>query len=253
MPVNGSVTSPFGNRRAPTAGASTNHPGVDLAASTGTAVRSPISGKVVYASSSSVYGDNLSLPKMEGAVGAPLSPYAVTKLANEIYASNFTALHGIETVGLRYFNVFGRRQDPSGEYSAVIPRWIDALINNKPVIINGDGSTTRDFCYIENIVQANILAGLSKSKSISGQVFNIACGESISLKELYMALVNGLKQHGITVALEPIYGKFRAGDIRVSLASIQKARDLLSYDPKVDVLSGIVSTIQYYMDSKNNT
>ena len=155
------------------------------------------------------------------------------------------------TVGLRYFNVFGRRQDPYGEYSAVIPRWIDALLNNRPVIINGDGSTTRDFCYIDNVVQANILAGLSNSKSISGQVFNIACGESISLTELYAVLVSGLKKYGVSVDLEPIYGKFRAGDIRVSLASIQKAQDLLNYDPRVDVRSGILSAIQYYMDTKN--
>jgi UDP-N-acetylglucosamine 4-epimerase len=208
--------------------------------------------KVVYASSSSVYGDNFSLPKVESTIGTPLSPYAITKLANEIYASNFTVLHGMQTVGLRYFNVFGRRQDPYGQYSAVIPRWIDALINGKQVIINGDGSTTRDFCYIENVIQANILAGLSKSMNISGQVFNIACGESISLKELYSVLVNDLKKHGVSIASEPIYGEFREGDIRVSLASIQKARDLLNYNPKVDVRSGILATIKYCIDSKNN-
>lgn len=204
--------------------------------------------KFIYASSSSVYGDNFSIPKVEDKIGNPLSPYAITKVTNENYAKNFTALYGIPTVGLRYFNVFGPRQDPYGEYSAVIPRWINDLINDRKIIINGDGTTTRDFCYIDNVIQANILACLTNSKEVNGQVFNIACAESISLNELYAELKHQLIYNKIKIRNKPIYGPFREGDIKVSLASINKAKLILNYNPKINIRSGIVPTVKYYLE-----
>jgi len=203
--------------------------------------------RMVYASSSSVYGDEPSEPKVEERIGRPLSPYAASKLINEVYADTFRRTHGMESVGLRYFNVFGPRQDPKGAYAAVIPRWTQQLLSGEPCVVYGDGSTTRDFCFVDNVVQANLLAALSPSKDIASGVFNIACGKRTTLLELFAELrrLAALARPGVAGASlesEPL----RAGDVPHSLASIEHATDLLGYRPAFDVASGLERTVAWY-------
>lgn len=196
--------------------------------------------RFVYAASSSTYGDHPDLPKVEDVIGQPLSPYAVTKYVNELYASVFLRTYGLESVGLRYFNVFGQRQDPEGAYAAVIPKWFAGLMRGETVWINGDGETSRDFCFIENCVQANILAACSQRPEIAGQVFNVACGERTSLTDLFFLIRAEAAKHAPGCAdMRPAYRDFRPGDVRHSLADISKIRDLLGYEPTRDVRAGL--------------
>ena len=198
--------------------------------------------RFVYASSSSVYGDSKELPKHEERIGNQLSPYAVSKYANELYAKVFGRSYGLETMGLRYFNVFGPRQDPNGPYAAVIPRWIAAIKKGKPVKIYGDGKTSRDFCYVENAVQANILAGLTRNKNALNQTYNVACGVHTSLNELYSTVVSSFSksQHPPFSTSPPCYLSERKGDIRHSLAKTSRARKQVGYLPLVHIDDGII-------------
>jgi UDP-N-acetylglucosamine/UDP-N-acetylgalactosamine 4-epimerase len=205
--------------------------------------------RFVYASSSSVYGDLDTPLKTEDVVGKPLSPYAVTKRSNELYADAFARCRGIECVGLRYFNVFGRRQDPDGAYAAVIPKWIASIMRCEPIFINGDGETSRDFCYVDNVIQANLLAACTTAKSVS-DVFNVAGGERTSLNELFEVLVSHLALRFPRAAgCRAIYRDFRPGDVRHSLADISKARTLLSYEPAQQFAQGIVAAMEWYIDN----
>tara|TARA_B100000029_G_C17475811_1_gene923722 strand:- start:238 stop:1272 length:1035 start_codon:yes stop_codon:yes gene_type:complete len=205
--------------------------------------------RIVFASSSSVYGDNEALPKQEENIGNPLSPYAATKLMNEIYAEVFADNFDIDYIGLRYFNVFGKRQDPTGDYAAVIPLWIDSVINGKEVYINGDGETSRDFCFIDNVIQANILSALTSNKTAINQNYNIACGKRITLNQLLDSIINSIqKQSSMAKPTKIIHREFRKGDIRHSLASIEKANNRLSYYPSIDVDQGLDITIQYFLE-----
>ncbi len=206
--------------------------------------------RFVYASSSSVYGDSETLPKVEASIGRQLSPYAISKYANELFADNFHKLYGIDTVGLRYFNVFGRRQDPSGAYAAVIPKFAAKLLRGEAPLINGDGSNSRDFTYVDNVVQANMLAALAVAPEALNTVYNVAFGERTTLNELFAYLREGLSAFAPAAAsIEPEYGPERAGDIPHSLASIDKARRLLGYAPEVDVRSGIRKTAKWYFEN----
>lgn len=200
--------------------------------------------KFVYASSSSVYGDSPTLPKVEGIEGNVLSPYALTKKVNEEYGKIYSRIYGLETVGLRYFNVFGRRQNPNGAYAAVIPKFIISLLNDKSPKINGDGLQSRDFTYIENVIEANLKAASSDS-SISGEVFNIAFGGRVSLNQLYEVLTEILSKKNI----KAIYGDERAGDVKHSNANISKAKKLLKYDPTFSFDEGIVDAIEWYKNA----
>ncbi len=202
--------------------------------------------RFVFAASSSTYGDHEALPKKEENIGKPLSPYAVTKLANEIYAEVFSKIYDIQFVGLRYFNVFGKRQDPNGAYAAVIPKWINSMINNERVYINGDGETTRDFTHISNVISANILSATENRPSSLNQIYNVACGESISLNTLFSYIKKGLGEMGINYELDPLYKEFRAGDVRHSLADISKISNSLSYKPIEKVQEGIRRTLPWY-------
>lgn len=202
-----------------------------------------------YAASSSTYGDHPALPKVEEKIGNPLSPYAVTKYVNELYASVFARSYGFKTIGLRYFNIFGRRQDPEGAYAAVIPKWISSLIKDEPVYINGDGETSRDFCYIENVVQINLLAATTENTEASNQVYNVAVGDRTTLNRLYEALrVNLAHQYPHLAEAEPIYRDFRAGDVRHSLADISKASTLLGYAPRYRIGEGLKEAMAWYVD-----
>jgi UDP-N-acetylglucosamine/UDP-N-acetylgalactosamine 4-epimerase len=204
--------------------------------------------RFVYASSSSVYGDSQQAVKQEDTPGRPLSPYAATKQANELYAHAFARCYGIECVGLRYFNVFGRRQDADGAYAAVIPKWIAGLMRNEPVYINGDGETTRDFCYIENIVQANLLAASSAAIEPKSQVFNVAVGEQTSLNQLFETLRSHLAPRFPHVSgCSAAYRDFRAGDVRHSLADISRARGQLGYAPTHRIGQGLVEAMDWYV------
>jgi UDP-N-acetylglucosamine 4-epimerase len=203
--------------------------------------------RFVYAASSSTYGDHQALPKIEDQIGKPLSPYAVTKYVNELYAKVFADLYGIETIGLRYFNVFGKGQQPDGEYAAVIPKFISTLIQQKQPLINGDGEQTRDFCYIANVLQANQLAALTTKKEALNTVYNIAFGEYTSLNQLFLQLINLLQKFDLSIAnLKPLYGEARIGDIRHSLASIDKAKSLLAYQPTHSLQQGLEASIDWY-------
>lgn len=205
-----------------------------------------------YAASSSTYGDHPALPKTESVIGNPLSPYAVTKLVNEIYADVFGRTYGTASIGLRYFNVFGKRQDPNGAYAAVIPKWISSFIKNEPVYINGDGKTSRDFCYIDNVVQANILAATFKDRASVNQVYNIAVGDRTTLNELYAHLQKKLVAVFTHVNdSKPIYRDFRAGDVRHSLADISKAARMLGYCPKYKVDQGLELAMPWYISNKD--
>jgi len=197
--------------------------------------------KIVYAASSSTYGDSETLPKVEDKIGKPLSPYAVTKLVNELYADVFNRLYDIDIIGLRYFNVFGPKQNPNGPYAAVIPLFVDAVLNNKDVYINGDGSQSRDFTYVANAVQANIKALLSEDNQAWNQVYNIAFGERTTILELF----NILKQFS-GASSSPIFREKRIGDIPHSLANISKAKTKLHYDPQYSVKEGLENTLKWY-------
>ncbi len=203
--------------------------------------------RFIYAASSSTYGDNRELPAREDRIGTPLSPYAITKLVNEFFAENFAKLYGIETIGLRYFNVFGRRQDPDGAYAAVIPRFARSLLSHQVPVINGDGTISRDFTYIDNVVTANILAAEATGPAVRNAVCNIACGKSTSLNELFTAIRGALAEFDPAIAqIEAIHGAPRAGDIEHSLADITKARNLLGYIPSCDVVAGIGLAAEWY-------
>ncbi len=199
-----------------------------------------------YAASSSTYGDHPGLPKIEDRIGKPLSPYAVTKYVNELYADVFARTYGFNTIGLRYFNVFGKRQDPNGAYAAVIPKWTAAMIKGDEVFINGDGETSRDFCFIENVVQINILAATAEADA-KNQVYNVALGDRTTLNTLFDALKTALKDCGIQYEKGPNYRDFRAGDVRHSQADIGKARELLVYEPKFRIFEGVKKTMNWYM------
>jgi UDP-N-acetylglucosamine 4-epimerase len=203
-----------------------------------------------YAASSSTYGDHPALPKVEENIGNPLSPYAVTKYVNELYASVFARSYGFETIGLRYFNVFGPRQDPNGAYAAVIPKWTAALLKGEPVYINGDGETSRDFCYVANAVQANLLAACSVDEA-KDQVYNVAVGDRTTLNQLFAALRNALQAHCVNLATQPIYRNFRAGDVRHSQADIGKAQRLLGYEPTHTIQQGINVAMPWYVANRN--
>lgn len=206
--------------------------------------------RFVYASSSSVYGDSKELPKREARIGNQLSPYAVSKYANELYAKVFGKCYGMKTVGLRYFNVFGPRQDPNGPYAAVIPRWIVAMKMGEPVQINGDGKTSRDFCYVDNAVQANLLAGITNKHTNLNEVCNVACGKATSLALLHAGICTALKKYKRSVQLSPAkHSPFREGDIRHSLASISKGRKLFGYLPSDSIDEGIKKTVQSFCDA----
>ena len=200
-----------------------------------------------YAASSSTYGDHPALPKVEENIGNPLSPYAVTKYVNELYASVFSRTYGFKSIGLRYFNVFGKRQDPNGAYAAVIPKWTAAIIKDENVFINGDGETSRDFCYIENVVQMNILAATAPDE-VKDEVYNVAVGDRTTLNGLFEAIQSALQECGIDSKQAPIYRDFRAGDVRHSQADIAKARTKLGYEPKFRILDGIRKAMPWYKD-----
>jgi UDP-N-acetylglucosamine 4-epimerase len=203
--------------------------------------------RFVYASSSSVYGDGPTMPKVEGELGSPLSPYAVTKLANELYAAAYGHLHGMETVGLRYFNVFGPRQDPEGAYAAVIPKWIAAMIAGQEVRINGTGDISRDFCYVKNVVQANLLAATVETKEALNQAYNVANGHRTTLDGLFTLLRDLLApRHPRLAGTKPAYGAFRSGDVMHSLADIGKARRLLGYEPTHSIEQGLAEALGWY-------
>jgi UDP-N-acetylglucosamine 4-epimerase len=206
-------------------------------------------GRFVYAASSSTYGDSPNLPKVEDVIGNPLSPYAVTKYLNELYAQVFQRCYGFETVGLRYFNVFGPRQDPNGAYAAVIPRWVAAMLRGEACQINGDGETSRDFCYIANTVQANLRAGTVPYQPEISQVYNIAVGDRTTLVELHELIARMLEQEqAVASVAKPNFAPFRAGDVRHSLADVSKARTHLGYSPTHDVKAGMAEAVRWYID-----
>lgn len=200
----------------------------------------------VYAASSSTYGDHPALPKVEENIGNPLSPYAVTKYVNELYADVFNRAYGFKCIGLRYFNVFGRRQDPDGAYAAVIPKWTAAMIKGEQVFINGDGLTSRDFCYIDNTVQMNILAATAQDDA-KAEVYNVAVGDRTTLNELFASIKTALIGNGVQVAQEPEYRDFRAGDVRHSQADVSKAQNNLGYAPQFRIQQGIAEAMPWYL------
>lgn len=199
-----------------------------------------------YAASSSTYGDHPALPKVEENIGNPLSPYAVTKYVNELYASVFARSYGFACIGLRYFNVFGKRQDPEGAYAAVIPKWTVALIRGDDVFINGDGETSRDFCFIENTVQMNILAATAPDEA-KNQVYNVAVGDRTTLNDLYNAITAALNANGLSLNKQPVYREFRAGDVRHSQADVSKAVKALGYAPRYRIADGITLAMPWYL------
>lgn len=207
--------------------------------------------RFVYAASSSTYGDHPDLPKVEEKIGRPLSPYAVTKYVNELYADVFARTYGLDCIGLRYFNVFGKRQDPNGAYAAVIPKWFSAMLKGETVYINGDGETSRDFCYIDNCVQANILAATVEERSAINQVYNVAFGERTTLNELYKMIRNLVFEIVPNSAeIKPIYRDFRQGDVKHSLAHIERGKEKLSLFPKTSVSEGLSFASRWYLHGK---
>ena len=210
--------------------------------------------RFVYASSSAVYGDSPDHPQLEERVGRPLSPYAATKSINETYAQAFQMSYGLQSIGLRYFNVFGERQDPAGAYAAVIPRWISSLLRGERCRIFGDGETTRDFCYVANAVQANLLAATVEDVNATGQAYNIACAESVSLNQLFAMMRDRLSATNVEFARAvPQYDPFRTGDVRFSCASIEKARRMLSYSPTHSVARGLSAALDWYVERAHAT
>ena len=202
--------------------------------------------RFVYAASSSTYGDHPSLPKQEEIIGSPLSPYAVTKYVNELYAKVFAETYGIETIGLRYFNVFGPKQDPNGAYAAVIPKFINLLLKKESPVVNGDGQHSRDFTFIDNVIQMNQLAALIDKKESINTIYNVACGENINLNELVLAIKKRLKTSTCNIDIPITYGPDRKGDVKHSLASIKKAEELLGYKPTINFEKGINITVDYF-------
>jgi len=204
--------------------------------------------RFVYASSSSIYGDHPDLPKVESKTGNPLSPYAVTKSVNEIYSKNFSTNYGLDSIGLRYFNIFGKRQDPEGAYAAVIPKWVSSIINNEKIHINGDGKTTRDFCYIENVIQANILSAITSNNDAVNKVYNIANNDNTSLLDLFQMISSNLKRkiHELDIQ-PPEYREFQDGDVRHSQGSIEKAEKYLGYKPTHNINQGLQEAIDWYI------
>ena len=207
--------------------------------------------RFVYAASSSTYGDHPALPKVEDTIGKPLSPYAVTKYVNELYADVFGKTFGLQSIGLRYFNVFGPRQDPNGAYAAVIPKWIASMLQGEPIYINGDGETSRDFCFIANVVQANLLAATTQNTEAENQVYNIAVGDRTTLNELYVQLQSNLLSRYLHLQdAQPVYRDFRAADVRHSLADISKAQRLLGYAPTQRISEGLALAMPWYISQK---
>jgi UDP-N-acetylglucosamine 4-epimerase len=202
--------------------------------------------RFVYAASSSTYGDEPTLPKQEHRIGNPLSPYAATKLANEIYAAVYACSYGYRATGLRYFNVFGPRQDPEGAYAAVIPKWVAAMIAGETIHINGDGETSRDFCFVANAVGANLRAALAADE-VQGEVFNVAVGQRTTLNQLFGLIRDNLAQRGVRVAAEPVYGPFRKGDVRHSEADVTKAATMLGYRATHDLAAGLELALPWYL------
>jgi UDP-N-acetylglucosamine 4-epimerase len=214
-----------------------------------TAAREAGVKRMVYAASSSTYGDSPTLPKVEDVIGNPLSPYAVTKYLNELYAQVFQRCYGFETVGLRYFNVFGPRQDPNGAYAAVIPKWVAAMLRGEVCTINGDGETSRDFCFVANAVQANLRAALKPCDKDVPQVYNVAVGDRTSLVHLHDLIAQMLvAEKAVASVAAPAFAPFRAGDVRHSLADISKARTQLGYEPTHDVRKGMGEAVRWYID-----
>jgi UDP-N-acetylglucosamine 4-epimerase len=212
------------------------------------AARAAAVTRFVYASSSATYGDHPGIPKVETEIGKPLSPYGLTKYVNELYAGTFARCYGLESIGLRYFNVFGPRQDPNGAYAAVIPTWIAAMIRNDPIFINGDGGTVRDFCHIDNVVQANLLAAMVDEPAAVDQVYNIALGEKITLNQLFEIIRSLLEpRYSHLRDLHPVYREARAGDVRLSQADIDKATRLLGYRPIRSVSEGLAHAADWYV------
>lgn len=206
--------------------------------------------RFVYAASSSTYGDHPDLPKVEEKIGNPLSPYAITKFANELYAKNFSKIYGIETIGLRYFNVFGRKQDPNGAYAAVIPKFVKLLMDHQSPVINGDGTHSRDFTYIDNVIQINHLAAVSDNPKAINQIFNVACGENNNLNQLADYLKEFLSEYDPEINnVKVTHGSERDGDIKHSLASIQKAKDLLGYNPTHLFKDGLKEAVTWYWEN----
>jgi len=212
-----------------------------------TAARDAKVSSFTYAASSSTYGDHPALPKVEENIGKPLSPYAVTKYVNELYAEVFARTYGFKTIGLRYFNVFGKRQDPNGAYAAVIPKWTAAMIAGDDVFINGDGETSRDFCFIDNTVQANILAATTADDAAKNQVYNVAVGDRTTLNDLYRAIQAALAENGVNYTKNAVYRDFRAGDVRHSQASIAKIEQALGYAPEFRIDAGIQLAMRWYV------
>lgn len=200
-----------------------------------------------YAASSSTYGDHPGLPKVEDVIGKPLSPYAVTKYVNELYADVFFRCYGFGTIGLRYFNVFGKRQDPNGAYAAVIPKWTGAMINQDELFMNGDGETSRDFCFVENAVQANLLAATASSDA-KNQIYNVAVGDRTSLNQLFLHLTEALANDGVLYQKKAVYRDFREGDVRHSQADISKAQKYLGYMPGYNIKDGIFRAMPWYIE-----
>lgn len=201
-----------------------------------------------YAASSSTYGDHPALPKVEENIGKPLSPYAVTKYVNELYADVFAKTYGFKTIGLRYFNVFGKRQDPNGAYAAVVPKWVASMLLGDDIFINGDGETSRDFCFIENTVQMNLLAATAPDEA-KNEVYNVAVGDRTTLNDLFHALQAALEQNNKPYGKSPVYRDFRAGDVRHSQADINKAISKLGYKPEYRIMDGIVKAIPWYIQN----
>ena len=206
--------------------------------------------RFVYAASSSTYGDHPDLPKVEDKIGNPLSPYAVTKVVNELYASVFAKTYGFKTIGLRYFNIFGKRQDPNGAYAAVIPKWVASILKEEEIFINGDGETSRDFCYIDNTVQINLLAAMTDNDEATDQVYNVALNDRTSLNQLYQMIEERLIQRVEHLTKkEPVYRDFRAGDVRHSQADISKAQRLLGYQPRHKIAEGLDEAMDWYVEA----
>jgi UDP-N-acetylglucosamine 4-epimerase len=203
--------------------------------------------RFVYAASSSTYGDSTNMPKVEDIIGKPLSPYAITKYVNELYADIFSKTYGLQTIGLRYFNVFGRKQDPQGAYAAVIPKFVMQLMKHESPVINGDGSYSRDFTYIDNVVQMNVRAMMTENREALNTVYNVACGERTDLNQLVAILKKYLGEYDPEIAkVETVYGPERQGDVPHSLASIEKAKKLLGYQPEFDIKTGLQNAVGWY-------
>jgi len=205
--------------------------------------------RFVYAASSSTYGDHPGLPKLEHQIGNPLSPYAVTKLVNELYAAVFAKTYNFNTIGLRYFNIFGKRQDPNGAYAAVIPKWASSIINGEEIFINGDGETSRDFCYIDNVIQINLLSAMTMNEEATNQIYNVAVGDRTTLNDLYNFIRSYLEEQCELTDENLTYRDFRAGDVRHSQADISKAQSLLGYLPSHRIKEGLSETMKWYLSS----